>query len=60
MEMSGQVHVPTALTSGKCPWYLADMLAERERERESLSGDCAEERKLLTLNAIEPRFFRHL
>jgi hypothetical protein len=51
MEVSGQIHVPTALARGKSPWYLLDMWLVDPRA----GLDAVENRKIFSLPGIELR-----
>jgi hypothetical protein len=51
MEVSGQLHAPAALLSGRDPWYTFD---RRLGGPQSRSGRCELEENLLPLPGIEP------
>jgi hypothetical protein len=50
MEVSGQLHAPTALPQGKSPWYTLD---RRYRGPQSRSGRGGEEKNSQTLPGLE-------
>jgi hypothetical protein len=51
MEVSGQLHVQSALPVGKAPHYIIDEILEGPQNE---SGDSEKEKSLLLLPEIEP------
>jgi hypothetical protein len=39
MEVSGQLHAPTALSQGKCPWYSVDRRLGGPQNRSGRGGE---------------------
>jgi hypothetical protein len=53
MEVSGQLHIPAALSPGKDPWYPLD---RRVGGPQSLSGRGGEEKNFQPLPGLEPPY----
>jgi hypothetical protein len=51
MEVSGQLHVPAALSPGKSPWY---PLSRRLGESQNRSGRGVEEKNSQPLQGLKP------